>query len=276
MVVSTSHIVESMDANNSRTSFGGVDIIPVRNAETMGICMAIYGAGGVGKTTIVGQAAARYGDMLYIDAEGGASAIKHLPNIQLANVTSFRQIENLIKACKAEGTKSPYKSVALDNMSEMQNLCIQGITQGGPVQIQHWGECTAKMLKLTRDVRELSRAFGIHVFYLAWEALLKDDEGRIQKRGVKFTPSFAEQFPGIVTQVGYMEPIDRKPDVRKLTFQVSTKTDAKFRVAPTENAAKIPLTLYVKQGADVLGDVIASSIYNEPFPVKEYAAPATT
>lgn len=253
------------------TSFGGVEIVPISQAESIGTCMAIYGGGGVGKTTIIGKVAEHYGPLLYIDAEGGGVSIRHLPNVHLAQVNRWSQIENLRRQCERDST--PFRAIALDNMSEMQNLCLTSIVTDMKPQIQHWGECTAKMLKLTRDFREISRTQGVHVFFIAWESPETTESGVVIKRGVGFTPSLARQFPGIVNFVGHMSAVDGHPTVRKLSFTVSSKTDAKFRVSPGDTAAKIPLELFIPEDSNVLADFIGSAFHSKPFPRQRYEAP---
>lgn len=255
-------------------TFGGVPIKPIaESATSMGTFMAIYGPGGVGKTAIVGEVARSHGPLLYIDAEGGGKSIKHIPNVHLAEVTSWKQVRDVATDLSSKAGKHPFKTVCFDNMSEIQSMCISSIAGNSPVQIQHWGECTARLLKLTRDLREVSRTQGVNVFLIAWESLELSEGGIVTKRGVGFTPSLARQFPGIVTYVGYLQPINNFPNVRLLSFTVSTKTDAKFRVSSSEAASKIPLELYERSGSNVLGDIIETESKGIPFPVARYAKP---
>lgn len=254
------------------STFGGVQILPIADAATsMGMFMGIYGSGGVGKTTIVGEVARKYGPLLYVDAEGGGKSIKHIPNVHIAQITKWSEAANLCRDLQKPG--HPFKAIVYDNMSELQSLCINSIAGNNPVQIQHWGECTARMLKLTRDLREISRTQGVHVFMMAWDSIEQAESGVVTKRGVGFTPSLARQFPGIVTYIGYLTPLDGYPSIRKLSFMVSTKTDAKFRVSPAENAATIPLELYIRKGSNVLADIIATESENEKFPFQKYGEP---
>lgn len=253
-------------------TFGGVSIRPIAEiSSSMGTFMAIYGSGGVGKTATIGKVALSHGPLLYIDAEGGGKSIKHIPGIFIAEVATWRQVTTLVRDLKG---KHPFKTVCIDNMSEIQSLCMTDIVGvGNPTQIQHHGEGTARMLKLTRDAREVARTQGVNVFLIAWDNPEMSEGGVVTKRGVGFTPSLARQFPGIVTYVGYLQAIDGFPTVRRLSFTVSTKTDAKFRVAPTEAISQIPLELFVRQEDNILGDIIETETNGTKFPANKYAKP---
>lgn len=271
---------EDLDTVNGRQidipeTFGGVPIRPIASsAAAMGTFMAIYGAGGVGKTTIIGEVARSHGPLLYVDAEGGGKSIKHIPNVYHSEVTRWAQIEATTR--DLANKKHPFKVVCYDNMSEIQNMCKDAVTGGGAVQIQHWGEVTTKMLKLTRDLREISRTQGVHVFLVAWDSPEMNESGVVTKRGVGFTPSLARQFPGIVTYVGYLQPLDDYPTIRRLSFTVSTKTDAKFRASPSEAVSTIPLELFERSGSNVLGDIINTESHGAKFPADKYGKPAET
>lgn len=271
-------VVDDTASYDIPETFGGVPIRPIANISTsMGTFMALYGGGGVGKTATIGKVAHSHGPLLYVDAEGGGKSITHIPGIHIAEVTTWREIANITRDLKGKAGKYPFKTICFDNLSEIQSLCLNDIVPvGSAVQIQHYGEATARMLKLTRDLREVARTQGVHVFLIAWDSPEMSEGGVVTKRGVGFTPSLARQFPGIVTYVGYLQAVDGYPTIRRLSFTVSSKTDAKFRVSPSEAVAEIPLELWIRQEDNILGDIIETEAKGKKFPANKYGKPNET
>ena len=251
--------------------FGGIPLLPVRDAKMMGVNMALYGPAGSGKTTIAGKLGSKYGPLLYIDAEGGASAITSFEGVHWAPVTSTQQIMNIGRDLSKGG--HPFRTIVIDNMSEIQSLSINRISGGTNIQIQHWGECTTEMLKITRVYRDMTRVQPLNVIFIAWEDTEKSQDGVVTRKYVGFTPSLARQFPGIVGMVGYLSVFDKVPDMRILSFKASPKSDAKFRVDRTDIAATIPQELYVGVNANPLEDMFDTIYEGKKFPVDKYQRP---
>lgn len=236
-----------------------------------GFCLALYGMGGSGKTSLAAtiRFSKHAGRILDIDIEGGADAIAHIPEIDVISPTSFAQVEKIIDRMAKDET-CPYDTVFIDNMSELQNLSIQGICPDGQVQIQHWGQCTAQMLSFTRKCRELANKRGINVIMMVWSEFDKEEANSQWHNHVCFTPSLAKQFPGIITMVGLVTPSPRPPYKRKVSFVATEKTDSKFRVAPTDIAAQIPLELVYGVNDPVLADILDTIHGDKPFPKDKY------
>lgn len=255
-------------------SIAGLPILTGAPLET-GICMAIYGAGGSGKTTVLSEVVLSDdgNPALLIDAEGGSSSVSHLipHGLDVVQVQKWPDVMKLLRTLDSPDSK--YRSVIADNMSELQSMCMRNITTEQP-QIQHWGQCTAEMLRFTRMLRDLSRFRALNTLFTVWEETEKDEELAMLRRKVSFTPKLAASFPGIVTMVGQLSVVARDPNyVRKLTFAPSPNLDSKFRVSPQDNAAGIPLELYIRKDAHFLVDFLATVNHGIPFPVARYAAP---
>lgn len=242
-------------------------------AKDRGFCIALYGMGGSGKTTLAAsiRTSKHAGRILDIDIEGGADALAHIPDIDVYSPKSFTAVDNLIDRI-AKDTKCPYGTIFIDNMSELQNLSIQGLVPVDTMpQLQHWGKCTAEMLSFTRKCRELSKKRGINVIFMVWSEFDKEESNAQWHNHVCFTPSLAKQFPGIITMVGLVTPTVRPPYIRKVSFVASEKTDSKFRIAPTDAAADIPLELYYGINDPVLADMLDAIHGDKPFPKARYA-----
>lgn len=265
----------AMTPENVRT-FAGIRLLSAEQTE-VGACIAVYGGGGTGKTTVVSQVVESPdgGPALLVDVDGSSSSVRHLvpKGLDIAPHQRWSQVMATAQAIAKPG--HPYKSIIIDNLSELATLCMRNITTDATPQIQHWGQMTSDMLRLIRMLRDVSRFNGINVLFTAWEEVAKDDEAGYIRRTVNFTPKLAAAFPGIVTMVGHLGVNNNPPDyTRVLTFAPSPKLDSKYRVAPNDVAAKIPQVLYLKPDSNFLADFLATVRHGATFPVANYSAPA--
>jgi hypothetical protein len=257
-------------------SFAGLNIVKTRTVVNRGLCMGLFGGGGAGKTTIAASILQSEFSprVLHCDAEGGASAIAHL-DVDTARITSWSEAQRIgAEFRKAKLGDTPWDTIIWDNTTELQNLNIQSICGDAPPEIQQWGKSTSDMLRFTRFWRDLSQAIGINVILVCWDEIEKEESTGIWKRRVCFTKKLQAQYPGIIPFLGHVSPNERDANSRVLSFRPSNKTDAKFRVAPTEAAAKIPLELYVQRDAPVLADILDTIRGGKPWPTAKYAPPA--
>ena len=266
-------MAQVMTPDNVR-SFAGLKILSADQLE-MGTCMGFYGGGGTGKTTMMAECVlSPHGTpALLMDIDGSSTSVSHLipHGLDIVQVPRWQDVMKIAQAISND--RHPYKSVITDNLSELATLCMRNITTEPTPQIQHWGQMTSDMLRYVRLMRDLSRFKGINVFFSAWEETVKDEDAGYIRRVVNFTPKFAAAFPGIVTMLGHIG-IANKPELpRVLTFAPSPKLDSKFRVAPTERAAKIPQVLMRQPDSHFIVDFLATVREGTPFPVEKYSAP---
>lgn len=253
-------------------TFAGQSVYAAKDVVgAWGTCMAIYGPGGVGKTTLVGRAAGKphIGKLLVLDAEGGSRVISHLPNIEVMAIDKWDQILAAGNALYEE--EHDFGSVMLDNMSEYGSLAMNKIIKPGNIpEIQHWGKMTAEMLAVTRSFRDLTRLRGINVFYIAWDTSEIDEETKVRKRRVNFNPALQDRFPGIVDIVGYLSCLDNPPTyTRVLNFSENPRLDSKFRRNEGEAAMQIPKLIANPD----LATIVATLKGGEPFDASKHALP---
>jgi phage nucleotide-binding protein len=238
-------------------TLGKFKLRPATTPPASGMCIAIYGVPGVGKTTLAAQAAlSNLGKpVLVIDAEGGSRAIAHMQDVYIADVKTWKEVVDVSNT--VANTKNDFKTVVLDNMSEFQQIHMRSIVTGNNMpEIRDWGRNSNEMLGFTRLWRDISRDQGLNVIFIAWEAPELDESSgaKIIKRDLGFTPSLARQFPGIIDLVGHLT-VDNQ-GTRILNFSPSNRTAAKFRRSQNEAAAKIPLTLYFGLNEYPLVDIL--------------------
>lgn len=243
---------------------------PASTQPDVGWCAAIYGPPGSGKTPIACDII--YSDFgspaALLDIEGGSRSVAHLPSDKLhvmypteGNGTrrpwKWEDIRDIVKWIRDEPESVlGYKTFIFDNMSEVQNIAIQWAKGDSPeVQIQHHGKATAELLQMVRTLRDASQTKKLNILFIVWEAPETDAITGVVKRDVGFTPSFARQFPGLIDMVGYLSV--ESPGKRKLSFEPSARTAARFRRSQVDRAKDI--TSEIKFG---LGDYPVADLCN--------------
>lgn len=261
-------------------------IVKANALGAWGVCGAIYGPPGVGKTTFVCDAAdSEYGaPVLMLDVEGGARTIAHRGDIDVAPITNDagKGFEHL-KAYRDDlvAARIKYGTVLVDNISEIIAMAVVHTLRTVPRKIaasdrpdqNDWSKINTDMLLLVRSFRDFARLSGTNVFFIAWEAPEKDEATGRVKRDLAMNPSFARQFPGIVDMVGHLTV--RSTGVRQLSFEASDKTAAKFRRSGDENANQIPDVLRYRREDKPLVDILAVLKGHKSWPADKYKRSAS-
>jgi AAA domain-containing protein len=261
--------------------FAGLNIIR-RGTDKAGIFMALYGPGGAGKTTVASEIVLhpRGKPALLVSADGSYSSVLHLVDegLDILFVEKWSQVQAILKEVK-QGSK--YKSIIWDNISEILRLCVKhhapsGMPEG-PAALKLWGQITAGMMEFTAETRSLSMTHNLNVLSVLWEETEKDELTQVIRSKVLLTPKFGAAYPGMVTMLGRLTvPGDARNDyIRKLSFAPSDRTDSKYRVAPTEAAAKIPVELWLRKESHFIVDFLNAVKDDKPFPTKLYERPTT-
>lgn len=246
-----------------------------------GWCAAIYGPPGSGKTPIACDII--YSDFgspaCLIDVEGGSRSVAHLPDDKLMVMYPtegdgtrrpwrWEDIRDIVKWMRDEPESVlEYRTFIFDNMSEIQNIAIQWAKGSAEdVQIQHHGKATAELLQMVRTLRDVSQAKRLNILFIVWEAPEKDEITGVVKRDVGFTPSFARQFPGLIDMVGYLSV--EGPGKRKLSFEPSPRTAARFRRSQVDRAKDITAEIKFGFGDAPIADICNTIRGNAAWPIK--------
>lgn len=228
----------------------------------VGVCFAIYGPPGAGKSTLAAQAVySKFaGKVGIIDIEGGARAYGDRDDIDVMSVKDsneqhrngmgYSQVEEILADLVAGDLRPAdapqYGTIVVDNASELNAFCTYDTMRTVPRNIDQkdrpdqkdWNTTTSRMLLLTRRFRDYAQASGTNVVFIAWDRTQEDRVTGINKRDLAMNPALANQFPGLLDMVGYLT-IKGKGQ-RTLSFEASAITAAKFRRAPNEVAMSIP------------------------------------
>lgn len=258
-------------------SFAGLRVIKAQEIPvSRGLCLALCSPGGAGKTTTAATIckSKEAGKVVVFDIDASTDSIAHLPVdvVQIEKWPDMQAIGREYERLKP-GDEYPWDTLIWDNLTEAQNRNISSIVPAGDIQIQHWGKSTADILRFTRFWRDQARRLGINVIFNVWEEQERDEASGRYRRHVSFTNKLAAQWPGIVTMIGHISAVDRQPDKRRLSFTLNRDTDAKWRVAPTDPAAKIPTEMIYGVDDPVLGDLLDAVRNAKPFPIAKYSPP---
>ena len=262
----------------TRKSYGGIALSPISESKS-GVRIGIYGPGGTGKTTLAGTVVKSEwgGPALYLDARGNPEVIRSYgEQIQVITLASFKQIEMVRKDLIMDSSR-PFKSVILDNLSEMHAMCLRDLYgETADVDWRQHAAATADMLQLARNWSDLATIHGLNIIFIMWETpetrTIREQE--VSRSEIAFSKSLQAQLPGIISWLGRLYIVDdEEPYTRCLDFRpIETMHQAKFQIDPNEpNVSQIPMEMYNPSLASVL-DTIKGGM---PFPIKAHSKPKT-
>jgi hypothetical protein len=213
------------------TSFGGVPVGAIRDRPQF-MKALIYGKPGVGKTTLVSQAARIEGmaPVLFMtpDQAEADTLRKVAPEAQVAFIRRFSQFDAIYKAAAklaADGKPIPFKTFICDTGTEAQKLSmndimaqllITGRPGGGEVNFdvpaqREWGESISQMRTLVRHFRDLP----VNFLMTCHEAEAKDNRG-ITWIVPDLPGKLKNQTCGMFSNVFYMDVMQKKePEGKK-------------------------------------------------------------
>lgn len=266
--------------------------------QSVGVCFAIYGPPGSGKSALAAQAvhSPHAGRVLVIDIEGGARAYGDRDDIDVVpirdsderhdNGMGFAMVEEVVddlvegKLVGEGGEK--YGTVVLDNMSELNAYCTydtirtygRNIDRKDRPDQKDWNTTTSRMLLLTRRLRDFAAASNTNVIFVAWDKQQEDRVTGVAKKDLALNPALAGQLPGLIDIVGYLTIRGRGK--RTLSFEASASTAAKFRRSPNEAAMTIPGEFDYEFGSPLrpMADLISCLKGGVAFPASSYTKSA--
>lgn len=170
----------------------------------------LYGEGGTGKTAL---SATWPKPMLVLDIkERGTKTIKKVPGIQGVLITDWDEIEEMYWYLKDGKGAGKFKSISLDQVTEMQDRAIHKVRSeknmkvGDKTSFKFWGDVSGLMKTWLGNFRDLQDD-GTHVIFVAHQRTFggegEDEDNQIDPSvGARLMPSVASYLNGAVSTIG--------------------------------------------------------------------------
>jgi hypothetical protein len=261
------------NAKEFMRKYGGIETRSVADVKS-GIKIGFFGPGGGGKTTLVGTAVdSEYGSpMLYINARGNPEVIRSKGDrIQVVDVKSYKEVAAIRKDLYAD-TECPFKSVAIDTVSELLALDLRDRYGSGPVEWQAHSASTADILGMLRDWVDMAD-WGprLNVFFVFWDTpeSRKINGEDVTRFELQLNKALQAQAPGLVNWLGRVYVAEGEPRyTRCLDFRPIEKFHvAKHQIDPEDPFARqIPMQIFNPHLGHIL-DTLKGGI---DFPVNQH------
>jgi hypothetical protein len=211
--------------------------------------------------------------VLVVDAEGGASVLSSLDNVDVAQVKTWAQVDKILTTL--ERLPEPrYRTVVFDNLTELHAMLVTSLVGTRAIEIQEHGVLTASLMRFTRRVRDLSRFKWINTVLISWEESKEDKLRSLTRQVVALTDKLSARIPGIPNNVGHITVMNNAPhNTRRLSFAVTPTAEGKLRRAVGDESPAIPLNIYYGLAQNPIRDILRTMYEGVPFPEDLYQLP---
>lgn len=228
--------------------------VPIAEVDT-NPSVLLYGLSGSGKTTLASTWPL---PMLYLNInDDGMDSIRDVEGIEVVDITSTDQLRELLLWCheKAQKGKLKYKSLAVDTMTQLQQMFVnemginanlkkhaKGKNAGdyGTLTKQDWGQIAGHMKAAIMDIRNLPLVPVFIAQQKTFNLPDEEDDGIDQllpEVAARLMPSVKDDINASVSIIGHcfirVKVIKKKdPDTKKTETKV--KKQFCLRVGPNE------------------------------------------
>lgn len=262
-------------------TFKSVRVIDAGDTSgSQGALIMLYGNAGVGKTTTAAKVALypEWAPGVIFDAEAGAKAVAHMVNIIKVRPTkTWLEVSEMVDtiAYAPNPDELVYKLFIFDNMTQIENLCLEhhkATDPRGPqryAELQHYGRVKVDIIDMVNKLRDAAETKRIIVILNVWQKPELDKETNVTKHEINFIPSLTSSLPGMVDYIGWLTV--EGFGMRNLSFAASRDSSAKLRRPNTGNAVKIPLEIKFNINQNPLGDIVNTLLGGNNWPAETYS-----
>ena len=140
-----------------------------------GVKALVYGAAGVGKTTLCGTAPSP----LIISAEAGLLSLRR-KNIPVLIVNSIQDVRDALAWCKVNAVAQKIQTVCLDSISEITETCLTDHKKRTKDPRAAYGDMATEIVELVKSFRDLP---SLHVLVTAKQVVYTDPISGSNKAG---------------------------------------------------------------------------------------------
>jgi phage nucleotide-binding protein len=157
--------------SNPKESLMAINVKTTGSLAANGVKVLVYGQAGAGKTSLIKTLPSP----IVLSAEGGLLSIQDadLPFIEITSMTELQEAYTWLTS--SDEAKS-YKSVALDSISEIAEVCLNTEKKATKDPRQAYGAMQEQMADIIRAFRDLP---GRHVYMSAKLEKTQDEMGRV-------------------------------------------------------------------------------------------------
>lgn len=142
-------------------------------ARTSGIKAMIYGAPGVGKTTLCATAPRP----LVVSCEAGLLPLRGRPDIPVATIKTVDDLGGVFDWLQTPQARENIATICLDSVTEIAEVVLANARTQTRDPRQAYNEVIVQMTATIRAFRDLA---GYHVLMLAQEEPIRDDTGMVK------------------------------------------------------------------------------------------------
>jgi phage nucleotide-binding protein len=136
-----------------------------------GVKVLVYGQAGAGKTSLIKTLPSP----IVLSAEGGLLSIQDA-DLPFIEITSMTELQEAYTWLTSSDEAKAYKSVALDSISEIAEVCLNTEKKATKDPRQAYGAMQEQMADIIRAFRDL---LGRHVYMSAKLEKTQDEMGRV-------------------------------------------------------------------------------------------------
>jgi len=136
-----------------------------------GVKVLVYGQAGAGKTSLIKTLPSP----IVLSAEGGLLSIQDA-DLPFIDITSMTELQEAYTWLTSSDEAKSYKSVALDSISEIAEVCLNAEKKATKDPRQAYGAMQEQMADIIRAFRDLP---GRHVYMSAKLEKTQDEMGRV-------------------------------------------------------------------------------------------------
>jgi phage nucleotide-binding protein len=157
--------------SNPKESLMAINVKTTGSMAANGVKVLVYGQAGAGKTSLIKTLPSP----IVLSAEGGLLSIQDA-DLPFIEITSMTELQEAYTWLTSSDEAKAYKSVALDSISEIAEVCLNTEKKATKDPRQAYGAMQEQMADIIRAFRDLP---GRHVYMSAKLEKTQDEMGRV-------------------------------------------------------------------------------------------------